>query len=448
MGVLNRQFGGAATRQAIGENTTWLMLGRIFELSLRFFVGAWVIRYLGPEQFGVYSYALSFVAIFVDIAALGLDQIVVRDLARGTSPPGEVLATAFSLRAWAAVVTFGLVVLASAIVDTESSTRMAVLIAAGQLFFNPANVFDLWFQARLRSRYVVVIRGAVTLLIAAAQIACIVAGLPLLAFLVLALIHSALTGAGMLFSFRIAGPETIHWRRSGKLAIAMLRDAWPLALSALSVSVYMRIDQVMLGLMVGIDAVGVYGAAVKVSEVWYFVPTALAMSAFPGIVQMRLSASLDVYHGRLQALCDAMAAYSYLVILVMTLGAPLFIDVLFGRTFDASVAVLRVHIWSLIFVSLGLVYSRWLVAEERAIFSMVSAVLGAIANVGLNVVLIPSYGALGAAWATLISYAISAYLSALLFRPLRPMFVRMSKALVVPLRWGSSWHRMLPDGRP
>ena len=411
------------------------MLERLVELAIRFLVGAWVIRYLGPGQFGVYSYALSFVALFTVIATLGLDQITVRDLARDPDSAGDVLATAFALRAWAAVITFGLVVGVTLLVEDDPVTRAAILIVAGQLFLHPANVLDLWFQSQVRSEFVVWTRSAVTLLVAAAQIACILAELPLQAFLVLVLVQSAMKGLGMYACFRIAGPVDVRWRYVSRLAAGMLRDAWPLLFAGLSISVYMRIDQVMLGMMVGVEAVGTYGAAVRVSEIWHFLPTALAVSVFPGIVQMRSGVPADVYHRRLQALYDGMALYSYAIILVMIAGAPLVVHLLFGTAYHDSVAILRVHIWALMFVSLGTVYSRWLVAEGLAVFSMVTTILGAVTNVALNIALIPSFEGLGAAWATVIAQAIAAYLSTLLFRPLRPMFIRLTKALAVPFRF-------------
>jgi PST family polysaccharide transporter len=412
--------------QKIANNVTWLMLQRIVELAIRFFVGAWLVRYLGPQQFGVYSYAVSFVALFADFAALGLDKIVVRDLARGLLPGGKVLATALALRALAAILTVGLVFVVTELVEDEPQVRNAVLVLSVQLLFSPAMVLDLWFQSQVNSKYVVWIRTAVTVAVAGVQAACILAGLSLQAFLILVLVQSVLTTVGLLICFWMVGPRAIRWRGSLALAAEMSRDAWPLLFAGMSIAIYMRIDQVMLGKLVGIEAVGTYGAAVKVSEIWYFVPTALAVSVFPSIVQMRSRATAEAYQRRLQSLYDGMALYSYLVI-------------------QGSVAVLRVHILSLIFVSLGVIYTRWLVAEDLIAFSMITTFFGAVVNVVLNFALIPAFGAVGAAWATLISYAVAGYLSLVMFRPLRPAFLQQSKALAAPLRFRSIARKAIFD---
>jgi len=418
----------------VSRNVTWIMLQRSVELAVRFFVGAWLVRYLGPEQFGIYNYAISFTALFAEIASLGLDQIVVRDLARRQRPHGEILATAMALRLLAGLVAVGIIYGVTAISESDPRIQYAVFMLAGQLLINPAMVLELWFQAQVNSKYVVGIRTAVTLLVATLQVIFILAGLRFEAFVWLLLLQAVLTAGGLVLLFGVVGPGRTHWRTVPRVAANMLREAWPLLIAGMSIAIYMRIDQVMLEKFVGIQAVGIYGAAVKVSELWYAVPTAVAISAFPGIVTMRVSLSADTYRQRLQALYDALALYSYAVILFVWIFAPQLVLILFGPAFVESAAVLRVHVASLLFVSLGVVYVRWLTAESLMFFSMISTLVGVAVNVALNFVLIPSLGAEGAAWATLISYAAATFLAPLAIRQLRPALVQLSAALLAPLR--------------
>lgn len=431
---LRRPLENNPALRKIGSNTSWLMLERLVDLTIRFFVGAWVIRYLGPEHYGIYNYALSFVALFSVFATLGLDKIVVRNLARNHHDPGVLLGTALALRFVAALFTLGGIVVLTISIEAVPLRRLAILLVAGQLIFQSANVFDLWFQAQVRSKYVVWARITVTVLFLGSQIACILLHLPLHAFLLLFLVQAALNALGLFICFRIAGPQQVRLRVHASIAKNIFRDAWPLLFAGLSISIYMRIDQVMLGTMIGNAAVGIYGAAVKVSELWYFVPTALVTSVFPSIVQMRMNAPAAVYRARLQMLYDGMALFSYVVILLVTLFATPIVHLLFGSEYVASVAILQVHIWALLFVSMGIARAQWLVAENLTLFSMTTTVLGAVANIGLNIILIPHFEGLGAAWATLLSYALAAYLSSLLFKPLRPVFFQLTKAVAAPFR--------------
>jgi O-antigen/teichoic acid export membrane protein len=172
-----------STLVQVGANASWLLVERMLELALRFIVGTWVVRYLGPEQYGVFSYSLSYVALFAVIATLGLNSIVVRELAKKRVPAGSILGTTFVIQLASGLATFGLI--AAIVVGTEKDwlTRVAVLLAAGALPFRAADVFDLWFQSQIQSKYAVWTRAAITVLFSGLRIAGIVLGLPLLAFL-------------------------------------------------------------------------------------------------------------------------------------------------------------------------------------------------------------------------------------------------------------------------
>ncbi len=284
---------GIVEFSGIRRNLSWLLLQRGVELLMRFLVGAWLARYLGPSEFGVYAYAVSFAALFTECAALGLDQIVVRELTRAPGRAGEVLATAVGLRVVAAAVGFGLAAAVAVAVEDDTRVRLAMIVLAGQLWFNPALVLELWFQSRVQSRYAVWTRLLASLVVAGLQCGLILAGQPLQAFVWVALAQALMTALGMVAAFRAFGPGSTRWLYSPSRARAMLRDSWPLLVSGLSISVYMRIDQVMLAQMAGVAAVGTYGAAVKVSELGYVVPTALAVSAFPAIVALRADSFVD-----------------------------------------------------------------------------------------------------------------------------------------------------------
>jgi polysaccharide transporter, PST family len=422
----------------ISANAKWLMLQRILELVLRFVLNAWMIRYLGPEDFGLYSYALSYFYLFANVATLGLDQIIVRDLSRGAHPAGELLATAFMLRVVASISSFLLLVTIVLLTEHSLITRVVVLISGAQLLFSPANVVDLLFQSEVRLRHVALSRIGVALVFAAGQAYCILAGQGLISFVILLLAQSLLMATALLACLQLSLTKTRPWRVNREVAVRMLREAWPMLLAGLAISVYMRIDQLILGNMVGDVAVGIYGAAAKVSEVWYFVPTALVTAVFPVIVRLRASASADYHNRSVQVLYDVLVLYSYGIVLLTIVGAPWIIAVLFGPEYAASSNVLRIHICSLVFLSISIVNLSWLVAEAKGIYMMYMTTLGAILNVATNVLLIPAFAEIGAAWATVVSYLVAAYASSFLFPALRHGMTRhMTKALLAPFRIGS-----------
>ena len=179
-------------------------------------------------------------------------------------------------------------------------------------------------------------------------------------------------------------------------------------LSGASVVVYMKIDQVMIEEMLGAGATGIYAAAVRISEVCYFIPTILAASLFPSIVRTRAS-DTERYLRRLQQYFSLNAILALAVALPISILSPFIVVWLFGPKYSAAAAILAVHIWASIFVFLGVAREQFLIAEGFFVFSLISTVTGALANVVLNLLLIPPYGGLGAAIATAISYGISAF---------------------------------------
>lgn len=417
----------------IVENTGWLVAERLMDLSLRFFVGAWLVRYLGPNDFGVYAYVISVVALFAVPSTLGLDSVVVRELSRSGRRSGFVLGTALALRVAAAVASITLLALVVWSIESDLRTRTAIVVLSLSLLFQSANIIDLWFQSQMSSRYVVWARGIVTLIFASTQMALILAGAPLLAFVGLLVLQSILTAAGLVYAYvRVANPS--RWTARLDVARAILRESWPLLISGASIAIYMRIDQVMLGRMVGAEAVGIYGAAAKLAELWYFLPAALATSAYPKMVARRESDPCGSMAASMQALYDSVALVSYLIIIPVAVTSPWLIRLVFGEAFTGSTPILRIHIWALLFVAIGVVRSKWMVAEERTKPAMFTSVIGAIMNVGANALLIPRFEGIGAAWSTLASYAVAAYLTSALWAPLRPTFIQQTRSLLVPLR--------------
>ena len=221
------------------------------------------------------------------------------------------------------------------------------------------------------------------------------------------------------FSFFI-----FRWHQAKKL----IRDAWPLIFAGLVVSIYMKIDQVMLKEMLDIKAVGIYAAAVKLCEVWYFLPTAVLASLFPAILEARKKGDF-IYKERIQKLYDLMIWGALAIALPTTLLADWVIHIFYGTDFQEASSVLKIYIWAGVFVSIGSASSKWLVAENLERYSFYRTSLGAVLNVICNLWLIPLLGIVGAALATIISYFIAAYLSLLFFKKTRNNFWVATNAL-------------------
>jgi O-antigen/teichoic acid export membrane protein len=207
----------------------------------------------------------------------------------------------------------------------------------------------------------------------------------------------------------------------------LLTDSWPLLMSGIAIVLYMKIDQIMLGQMLGDEAVGIFSAATRVSEVWYFIPMMIVSTVFPAILEAKKH-SETLYLKRLQWLYDLMVLLSLAIAVPMTFLAGPIVALLYGSAFTEAGTVLAIHIWASIFVFLGVASSQWFVAENRQILSFQRTLLGAVINILLNLLLIPAFGVVGSACATVLAQASVCLIFDAFQKETRPMLYMKLKA--------------------
>jgi O-antigen/teichoic acid export membrane protein len=402
-------------------NTSWVLGERVLRMAVLLFVGIYVARYLGPERFGLLSYTLSFVLLFSSLASFGLDDILVRELVKQPKQRNDLLGSVFWLKICGTAV-MGIAIAAALHFKTEDEQTywMIALITFGFLF-QATNVVDFYFQSQVQSKFAVRAQVIQLILTSLFKIYLVLAKAELVWFAFALMLDQAVVAVLFLlvyhwqiewfpfFSFR--------WIQAKKL----MRDAWPLIFAGMVVSIYMKIDQVMLKEMLDAKAVGVYAAAVKLCEAWYFVPSVITASLFPVIISSKQKSD-TLYQQRMQKLYDLMVWLSVTVAIPTTFLADWVIVILYGNDFEASATVLRIYIWAGVFTFLGVASFKWLVTENLQRYSFYVLAIGAIINIGSNLLLVPIYGINGAAVATFISYGIGSYAGLAFFKKSRQAF--------------------------
>ena len=409
-------------------NTSWLLGERVLRMVVSLFVGIYVARYLGPERFGLLSYSLSFVMLFSSLSSFGLDDILVRELVQRPEQRNNLLGTVFWLKVCGTIVMGTAIALVLKFKAEDQQTYWMIAIITFGFLFQATNVVDFYFQSQVQSKFAVRAQAIQLILTSLFKIYLVWNQAELIWFAFALMLDQVVVAVLFLlvYHWKIEWFPFLSftWIQAKKLMI----DAWPLIFAGMVVSVYMKIDQVMLKEMLDAKAVGVYAAAVKLCEAWYFVPTAVIASLFPAIITARKN-SETLYEERVQKLYDLMVWVAVAVALPTTLFADWVILILYGADFQEAADVLKMYIWAGVFVSLGVASSKWLIAENLERYSFYSTLLGAILNIVCNFYLIPIYGIRGAALATLISYGTAAYLSMALFEKTRNNFWIATRAL-------------------
>ena len=392
------------------ENTSWLFVEKVFRMTVGLFVGIWVARYLGPEQFGIFSYSLSFVGLFTAIATLGLDGIVVRNLVKDESCEDELIGTAFCLKLIGAVGVLLILAIAINFTSNDFQTNTLVFIIASATIFQSFNVIDFYFQSKVMSKFVVYVNILSLFISSLIKIALILVEAQLIAFAWVILFDSFILACGFIYFYTKNNSkfEIKNLKFKGEYAVSLLKESWPLILAGLVVSIYMKIDQVMIKEMMDAEAVGQYAAAVRLSEAWYFIPIVIVSSLFPAVINAK-NQSDDLYYERLQKLYSSVVWMAIAIAIPITFLSDQVIEILYGTQFSQAASVLMIHIWAGVFVFLGIVFSRSLIVENRTKIAFYRTLSGAILNIAFNYVLIPQYGINGAAISTLLAQFFANY---------------------------------------
>jgi O-antigen/teichoic acid export membrane protein len=402
-------------------NTSWLLGERVLRMAFSLFVGIYVARYLGPERFGLLSYALSFVWLFSALASFGLEDILVRELVRRPEQRNNLLGTVFWLKVCGSVV-MGTAIAAVLLFKAENQqTYWLIAIIALGFLFQATNVVEFYFQSQVQSKFTVRAQIIQLLITSLFKIYLVWNQAELIWFAFALMLDQAVVAVLFLIMYRWKIEWFPFFSFTWTQAKRLMRDAWPLIFAGMVVSVYMKIDQVMLKEMLNTKAVGVYAAAVKLCEAWYYVPIVITASLFPVIISSKQKSD-TLYQQRMQKLYDLMVWVSVTVAIPTTFLADWIIIVLYGNDFETSATVLRIYIWAGVFTFLGHASFKWLVTENLQRYSFYVLTIGAIINIGSNLLLVPIYGINGAAVATFISYGIGSYAGLAFFKKSRQAF--------------------------
>jgi O-antigen/teichoic acid export membrane protein len=434
-GFLRHRLEGRPDLQKILLNTGWLFADKILRMGIGLFVGIWIARYLGPEQFGLLSYAQAFVAIFSSISSLGLESIVVRNLVRVPDNRNEILGSAFFLRLVGGVVSFLIAIIAVFIVKHDDLfTCLLVGVIALGFIFQAFDTVDMLFQAKVISKFTILPKQVTFMMASVIKVFLVAYSAPLVAFAWVGVVEALAGACGLAIAYKFYGYSLFSWSVNKKQMKNLLADSWPLIFSGIVIMIYMRIDQVMLGSMSGNKEVGIYAVAVGLAEAWYFFPGAIATSMFPSIVNAK-ETDEELFYCRLQRLYNVMALLGFVVAVPITFTAGWLVELLYGPAYAKAGPQLAVLVWAGLFVNLGIARSSFLTVMNWTRLHLVTVSMGCVINIVLNCLLIPRYGGLGAVIASCAAYWFAAHGICFLYRPLFRTGMMLNKALLYPKVW-------------
>ncbi|MGL6496508.1 flippase [Aeromonas veronii] len=418
-------------RNKLLENTFWMMLEKGSRLVIGVLVSSLMARNLGPDGFGQLNYLISLLTIASVLSSLGLNRIIVREIANNLGNKLScncTVITAFYLRL-AASLSLWLVIIVFCSLFFPENIQFVVIVFFS-LFFISFDVFDFYAQGASDFKVISLCRLATFMITSLLKIAVVFLDGGLTAFVWLVMIEYLLVAVFfyLLFIRRqyiSLAPAQANIKRGAELVM----ESWPEIIAGFGAILFMRLDQLFLQWLSGDASVGIYSAATRITEAWYFLPSVIIATTFPKLVSLRNS-SYEQYFDGIRALMSLLVILSVVVALFFSLTADWIVALLFGQNYAESANVIVLHTWGGIFLCMGITSGSWLVAERKLKLNLQRNLFGLSVCAVANWTLIPLYGVTGSAIATVAGLGAAFYFFDLLHPQLRSMFLLKSSALL------------------
>lgn len=409
------------------KNAGWLIGGKVAQMLINLVVGLLTARYLGPSNFGTINYAAAYVAFFSAFCTLGINSVLVKEFVQRPGQEGTIIGTSIFLRAVSSVLSALTIICVVAFLDAGEPVTIAVVaLSTIGMVFHVLEVFHYWFQSRLESRVTAIVSLIAYTVTAIYKVILLVMGSGVIPFAIATSVEYICVGLLLLFAYQK--------HRGGKLRVSipygreLLKISCYFILPSLMVAVYSQTDKIMLKQMISDAEIGYYSTAVSLSSVWCFVLQAIIDSVYPSIMQA-YGKDDAVFQKRNKQLYAIVFYLSLTVSLGFTLLAEPMITIMYGKAYLPAVAPLRIITWYTAFSYLGVARNPWIVCQNKQKYMLHIYTTSALANIILNVIFIPMWGASGAAVASLIAQVLTTMVVPFFIKPLRENSKMMLEAI-------------------
>lgn len=412
----------------VTRNASWIIAGRVYHMVLAFVVGLLTARYLGPNNYGLINYAATYTSFFASFCTLGINSVIVKNFVDRPDEEGETVGSAIILRTISSVLSVVMMMCITFIADNgEKTTNIVVFLCGIGVIFQVMDTLDYWFQSRLESKYsafATVISYTVVLIY---KVWLLVTGKSVEWFAVSTSIDYLVVAIILLIVYKKRnGPRFSCSMRKAK---ELFKSSYHFILAGLMVSIYGSTDKFMLKQLLNEAEVGYYSTAVSLCNTWVFLLTAIIDSLYPVILQS--FNNKELFERKNKQLYSIVFYISVSVSILFSVLATPVVRILYGKAYIAAAAPLRIITWYTAFSYLGVARNAWIVSYNKQNYLKYLYIGAAITNVVLNVIMIPLWGASGAAFASLLTQISTILVFPALIKDLRPNVKLMVDAILL-----------------
>lgn len=394
----------------VKKNISWILIQNIYTMIIGMIITGIVARHYGTEGYGIINFGTSFVSLFSFIAIFGTNHIIINDFTKNESNAGIILKTNLIVRIILSVIALIVCQTAATIMYNDSTIRLIVFLFNINTILSCSDVITYYAQSKIKNKYISICKIISFTVLSILKIIVISYNLNIIYLISTYLIETIIYSILLIFSFKKIKDkdEVIIYKFDKSYAKTLIKRSKYFALSSLMVTIYLKIDQVMLGtFFTDKSVVGIYAAAVKISELWTFVPISVITSFKPIVIECKSKNNDLAYKKNLQKLYNIVSLICFIFLIGIIIFGKLGIHIIYGKSYYEAylpLIILTIGVW---FGVLGNIHYIWMTCENKEKYSTIYSLVGCVTNIILNAILIPKYSYYGAAIATLISQTAS-----------------------------------------
>ncbi len=412
-----RSFYTSHVKSAFVTNSSWIVVEQIYRMGLSLIVGVLTARYLGPSNLGLITYAATYVAAFMPLATLSMEYVVIKDLVDRPKQAGEILGSGIFMRIISGFISLVFIIAFVTILKPGDQTYIVVTaLNSLSLIAGAFTLVDCWLQAQLRSKYATIIKSVGYTCMSLYKVYLLATHKSVLWF-AFATSLDLIIIAG-LYVYLLLVKNKLNLTINKSTMKHLIQQSYPFIITGLMIVVYGQLDRLFLEYYHGEKALGLYGVGSNLSYIWQFIPAAIITSARPLILAAKNNQNGN-YMKRLKQLYAFIWWLSVAVAIFFSIFSDLVVSILYGSEYAGAAIVLKIISWSQGFSLLGGARSIWLLAENKNKYLVPSQIISAIFSVAVNLLLIPVYGAIGAAISMLLTQIFVALISTLFMKQTR-----------------------------
>lgn len=394
-------------KKNIVKSISFVALGEAVSNVLSYFLIILIARSLGTEGLGIYSFAFAFVGLFVIFYDFGISTFFVKKVSNSRENYEKYFGNYAALKLIFCLVAMLLPMASILFLKRSIDVIVIVYLASISLFFqNYSYVARNTFQAYQAMHYDAIVRIVERVVAFGLGFFVLSNGYGLAAFLYVLVLSNLLSLAASIMLLKKIRVK-FSFKADISLWKTMLRNSWPFWLTLIFMQLYFQVDTVMLSFIKGYEATGLYNAAYKLISVMSRIPWVIIIVLFPVMSELYSNLSKALLRQVLEKGIHVMSVLSLPIIFGTAVLADRIIFFIYRDGFQSSALVLQVLIWATFFLFLSTFIGWFLNAIDRQKIFTYSTGASLLANVAMNLILIPKFSYMGASIATLATSIIN-----------------------------------------